>query len=65
MNFKQRQKEPDLVCTCSDLYRNDIQASIAGGCEDAREVMYDHRSQFRCEQCRPIIDRMIRQANLT
>lgn len=62
MNFKQREREPELICTCSDLYRQDIQASIDAGCEDAREVMFDQVTQFRCEQCRPIIERMISKA---
>lgn len=59
MNLDQRAREPDLVCTCSDLYRQDIQTSIDGGCEDVGEVMYDHSTQFRCEMCRPIIERML------
>lgn len=59
MNHEQKAREPDLVCTCSDLYRQDIQDAIDGGCEDAREVMYDQATQFRCEMCRPIIERML------
>ncbi len=65
MNFNQRAREPDLICTCSNLYRKDIQESIDLGCEDAEEVMFDHTTQFRCEVCRPIIDRMVQQAGAT
>lgn len=63
MNHDQRAREPDLVCTCSDLYRRDIQDAIDGGCEDVGEVMFDLATQFRCGMCRPIIERMLASAD--
>ncbi len=62
MNFEQRAREPELVCTCNDLYRRDIQDSIDGGCEDVEEIMYDQMTQFRCEMCRPIMARMLEKS---
>lgn len=62
MNFDQRAREPDLICTCSNLYRHDIQESIDCGCEDVGEIMFDQATQFRCEMCRPIIERMLQKS---
>jgi NAD(P)H-nitrite reductase large subunit len=62
MNFERRAKEPNCVCTCSDLYKVDIASSIELGCEDAEEIMYDQSTQFRCGLCRPSIESMITKA---
>ncbi len=59
MNFNQRAAEPQLICTCNDFYRHSIEESIAAGCEDADEMMFDLGSQFRCEVCRPLINRLV------
>ena len=62
MNFERRAKEPNCVCTCSDLYKVDIASSIELGCEDAEEIMYDQSTHFRCGLSLPIIERMIIKA---
>lgn len=64
MNFYQQAKEADLVCTCSNLYGQEIQVSIDLGCEDAEEVIFDHATQFRCGVCRPIIETMVSRADI-
>lgn len=62
MNFDRRAAEPNCICTCSDLYKSDINSPVKLGCKDAEEIMYDQSTHFRCELCRPIIERMISKA---
>ena len=61
MNYNRLKKDQNLVCTCNDLDRGTIQDAINYGCEDAEEIMFDQATFFRCEQCKPRIERMIKK----
>jgi NAD(P)H-nitrite reductase large subunit len=56
-----RRKTPGLICTCNDLYIDDLVDSITAGCDEAEDVMFDHNTQFRCVQCKPIIEKLIKK----
>lgn len=59
MDVNRISKDPSLVCTCSELLLEDIKDSIRCGFDDPKDVMFDHATQFRCGECKPIIQRMI------
>lgn len=61
MNYERMKNEPGLVCTCNDIYREAIVEEVGAGCEDAEELMYSIASDFRCGECKPIIERIIRE----
>ncbi|WP_028469089.1 (2Fe-2S)-binding protein [Neptunomonas japonica] len=51
MNFDRKEADPTLVCTCNDLYLNDIQESIDYGETEYREIFAVHGLQPRCGEC--------------
>lgn len=61
MNYNRLKKDPNLVCTCNDLDRDTFQDAINDGCEDAEDIMFDQATFFRCEQCKPRIEMMLKK----
>lgn len=59
MDYKKRKENSGLVCTCNDLYRDELLESIEAGYDEAKDVMFDHDTQFKCCECKPIIEAMI------
>ncbi|SFG29681.1 MULTISPECIES: (2Fe-2S)-binding protein [Neptunomonas] len=51
MNADRKEKDPTLVCTCNDLFINDIQESINFGETEYREIFAVHGLQPRCGEC--------------
>ena len=51
MNADRKEKDPTLVCTCNDLFINDIQESINYGETEYREIFAVHGLQPRCGEC--------------
>lgn len=61
MDFNKRKANSGLVCTCNNLYREEIIESIEAGYDDAKDVMFDHDTQFKCCECKPIVDALIKK----
>jgi NAD(P)H-nitrite reductase large subunit len=61
MNYSRLKQDPTLICTCNDLDRDTIQDAINAGCEDAEEIMFDQATFFRCAECKPRIELMIKK----
>jgi NAD(P)H-nitrite reductase large subunit len=61
MDMEKQKSSQGIVCTCNDLYREEIVDSIKAGWEEAKDVMFDHRTHFRCGQCAPLIEAIIKQ----
>jgi bacterioferritin-associated ferredoxin len=51
MNSDRKAADPTLVCTCNDLYIDDIQDSIDYGETEYREIFAVHGLQPRCGEC--------------
>jgi bacterioferritin-associated ferredoxin len=51
MNTNRKEADPTLVCTCNDLYIEDIQESIDYGETEYREIFAVHGLQPRCGEC--------------
>lgn len=51
MNANRKEEDPTLVCTCNDLYIDDIQESIDYGETEYREIFAVHGLQPRCGEC--------------
>ncbi|WP_353895888.1 (2Fe-2S)-binding protein [Aliikangiella maris] len=51
MDIERKKKDPTLVCTCNDLYVEDIQEAIDDGEQDYDEIMQYHYTQPRCGDC--------------
>jgi hypothetical protein len=49
------------VCTCSELYLDDINDSISQGWGAPKDVMFDLGTKFRCEMFQPQIQRLIEE----
>ncbi len=51
MNADRKEEDPTLVCTCNDLFIDDIQESIDYGDTEYREIFAVHGLQPRCGEC--------------
>ena len=51
MNADRKEKDPTLVCTCNDLFIDDIVESIDYGETEYREIFAVHGLQPRCGEC--------------
>ena len=65
MDTNKRKQNPGMVCTCNNIYREDLMASIKAGCDNAKDVMFDQDTQLRCYDCSFIIDAMIKKHHET
>ncbi|WP_293268470.1 (2Fe-2S)-binding protein [Neptunomonas sp.] len=59
MNSDRKEADPTLVCTCNDLYINDIQESIDYGETEYREIFAVHGLQPRCGECVDHVDEIV------
>ncbi|BBB29875.1 (2Fe-2S)-binding protein [Neptunomonas japonica] len=59
MNSDRKKADPTLVCTCNDLYINDIQESIDDGEIEYREIFAVHGLQPRCGECVDHVDEIL------
>ncbi len=62
MNIQQKRQDRNLVCTCNEIYIQDIQAELDVGTTDENEIMYGCGGMFRCGECKPHISHMIKQS---
>lgn len=51
MDIERKKLDPSLVCTCSDLYIEDITEAIEEGEEDYIEIMQYNDTFPRCGEC--------------
>ncbi|MDX2368987.1 MAG: (2Fe-2S)-binding protein [Colwellia sp.] len=63
MDIEKKLRDPTLVCTCSDLYINDIKDAIYQGEEDYVEIMQYNYTLPRCGECKDHIDSLVHQCN--
>jgi len=61
MNEERKKQDPTLVCTCSDLYINDIEDAIAGGEEEYTEILQYNCTFPRCGQCQEHVEDIIKR----
>lgn len=59
--YSSRKQMPAKVRVFIDFYREAIEEEVEIGCEEADEIMYSIASDFRCGECKPIIERIIRK----
>lgn len=59
MDSDRKEHDPTLVCTCNDLYINDIQEAIDGGEEDYLEIMQYNDTYPRCGECQSHVEKMV------
>ena len=74
MDTEKKKQDPTLVCTCNDLYIEDIQEAIDAGLgldigansnnDDYLEIMQYNNTFPRCGECHPHIEELI-QATLS
>lgn len=65
MNEELKKQDPTLVCTCSDLYINDIEDAIAEGEGEYTEILQYHCTFPRCGQCKEHVEEIIEQVSVT
>lgn len=51
MDIERKKQDPTLVCTCNDLYIEDIQDAINDGESDYLEIMQYNNTLPRCGEC--------------
>ncbi len=61
MNEGRKEQDPTLVCTCSDLYVNDIEDAVADGEYDYTEIMQYHCTFPRCGKCQEHVEQIVKQ----
>jgi len=59
MDTERKKQEPTLVCTCSELYIDDIQEAIVEGEEDYVEIMQYNDTLPRCGECQCHVERLV------
>ncbi len=58
MNQERKDQDPTLVCTCNDLYIEDIQEALEFGEDEYREIFAVHGLQPRCGECRCHVEQL-------
>jgi bacterioferritin-associated ferredoxin len=59
MDEQRKQADPTLVCTCNDLYIDDIEAAITEGIVDYVEIMQYNDTLPRCGECDCHVQRLV------
>ncbi len=60
MDTERKAQDPTLVCTCNDLYVDDIKEAIEFGEEEYREIFAVHGLQPRCGECRCHVEALVK-----
>ncbi|MBY4675868.1 (2Fe-2S)-binding protein [Marinobacterium arenosum] len=61
MDVKRKQADPTLVCTCNDLYVDDIHEAIDDGEQEYREIFAVHGLTPRCCECADHVRELVQQ----
>jgi len=59
MDTERKIQEPTLVCTCSELYIDDIQEAIEEGEKDYVEIMQYNDTLPRCGECQCHVESLV------
>jgi len=59
MDAERKALDPTLVCTCSDLYVDQIEEAIHEGEDDYLEIMQYNDTLPRCGECKDHIDELV------
>ncbi|WP_415895433.1 (2Fe-2S)-binding protein [Neptuniibacter sp. PT34_22] len=51
MDIEKKKQDPTLVCTCNELYIDDIQNAIDDGESEYQEIMQYNDTLPRCGEC--------------
>ncbi|MDI3325849.1 (2Fe-2S)-binding protein [Pontibacterium granulatum] len=62
MDTERKENDPTLVCTCNDLYIEDIQESIGYGEDEYREIFAVHGLQPRCGECQCHVEALVSES---
>ncbi|TYK64347.1 (2Fe-2S)-binding protein [Colwellia echini] len=60
MDTARKAQDPTLVCTCSDLYVDQIQQAIEDGENEYNEIMQYNYTFPRCGECKEHIDELVK-----
>jgi bacterioferritin-associated ferredoxin len=63
MDIERKKQDPSLVCTCSELYVEDITEAIEAGEEDYIEIMQYNDTFPRCGECDEHISNLVNKHN--
>lgn len=59
MDYDRKDADPNLVCTCNDLYIEDIIQAHDFGEDEYREIFAVLDTQPRCGECRQHVDAIV------
>jgi len=59
LDENRKKLDPTLVCTCSDLYLNDINEAINEGEDEYREIMQYNDTLPRCGECQCHVEQLV------
>jgi len=65
MNENRKRKDPTLVCTCNDLYINNIEDAIYEGESEYEEIMQYNGTFARCGECHVHVEQLVEKINAT
>ncbi len=61
MDAKRKAQDPELVCTCNDLYVTDIQQALDEGETGYKEIFTVHEMAPRCCGCVDDVQQLVKQ----
>lgn len=62
MDTERKAQDATLVCTCNDLYVDDIQEAIDAGEDDYLEIMQYNGTFPRCGECQCHVEELVQAA---
>lgn len=63
MNEKRKLQDPTLVCTCNDLYIDNIEEAIREGEDEYEEIMQYNDTFSRCGECHVHVQQLVDKIN--
>ncbi|TEW53734.1 (2Fe-2S)-binding protein [Psychromonas sp. RZ22] len=61
MDTQRKEQDPTLVCTCNDLYIEEIRDAINIGIYDYLEIMQYSDTLLRCGECQPHVEILVKE----
>ena len=63
MNEARKLQDPSLVCTCNDLYIDNIEEAITEGEDEYAEIMQYNDTFPRCGECHVHVQQLIERVS--
>lgn len=63
MDEIRKSQDPSLVCTCNDLYADDIEEAINDGEDEYAEIMQYNGTFPRCGECNVHVETLVEKVN--